>query len=77
MAIFGLYSVLTLKRPAIHGLSFAGFTFGWVLRVVPRPNYRERGARLPMQLNTSNLLMLFYVAALHWWRICASIAACN
>ena len=28
MTIFGLYSVLTLKRPAIHGLSFAAFTFG-------------------------------------------------
>src|SRR5665648_153778 len=28
LAIFGLYSVLTLKRPKIHGLSFAGFTFG-------------------------------------------------
>src|SRR3954451_21703834 len=28
LAIFGLYSVLTLKRPAIHGLSFVGFTFG-------------------------------------------------
>src|SRR6201991_3140242 len=25
---FGLYSVLTLKRPPIHGLSFAAFTFG-------------------------------------------------
>ena len=28
LAIFGLYSVLTLKRPNIHGLSFVGFTFG-------------------------------------------------
>ena len=28
IVIFGLYSVLTLKRPAIHGLSFVGFTFG-------------------------------------------------
>jgi drug/metabolite transporter (DMT)-like permease len=28
LAIFGFYSVLTLKRPAIHGLSFAAFTFG-------------------------------------------------
>src|SRR4051812_27505802 len=28
LAIFGLYSVLSLKRPAIHGLSFVGFTFG-------------------------------------------------
>src|ERR1700712_988883 len=29
VVIFGLYSVLTLKRPRIHGLSFAGFTFGF------------------------------------------------
>src|ERR1700682_2380412 len=28
LAIFGLYSVLSLKRPQIHGLSFVGFTFG-------------------------------------------------
>src|ERR1700694_5305281 len=27
MLIFGLYSVLSLKRPKIHGLSFVGFTF--------------------------------------------------
>ena len=26
--IFGLYSVMSLKRPQIHGLSFVGFTFG-------------------------------------------------
>src|ERR1700682_6408264 len=28
LAIFGLYSVLTLKRPKIHALSLVGFTFG-------------------------------------------------
>src|SRR2546423_842030 len=28
LAIFGLYSVLSLKRPDIHGLAFVGFTFG-------------------------------------------------
>src|ERR1700736_2869508 len=28
LAIFGLYSVLSLKRPQISGLSFVGFTFG-------------------------------------------------
>jgi len=26
--IFGLYSVLTVRRPALHSLSFVGFTFG-------------------------------------------------
>src|SRR6201999_1532509 len=28
LIIFGFYSVMTLKRPAIHALSFATFTFG-------------------------------------------------
>ena len=28
LAIFGLYSVLSLKRPDIHALSFVAFTFG-------------------------------------------------
>src|SRR6266403_5570408 len=28
LVIFGLYSVLSLRRPQIHGLSFVGFTFG-------------------------------------------------
>src|ERR1700682_6445252 len=28
LAIFGVYSVLSLKRPKIHGLSFVAFTFG-------------------------------------------------
>src|SRR5579872_2366504 len=28
LLIFGLYSVMMLKRPAIHGLSFVAFTFG-------------------------------------------------
>jgi len=62
MVIFGLYSVLTLKRPNIHGLSFVGFTFGcgaacliplWIWELFSRP---------VMQLDTANLLTLFYVA---------------
>jgi drug/metabolite transporter (DMT)-like permease len=62
LAIFGLYSVLSLKRPKIHGLSFVGFTFGcgaaclvplWIWELFTRP---------VMQLDTSNLLALFYVA---------------
>src|SRR6202030_1907243 len=28
LAIFGVYSVMSLKRPNIHGLSFVAFTFG-------------------------------------------------
>ncbi len=62
LVIFGLYSVLSLKRPQIHGLSFVGFTFGagaacliplWIWELFARPL---------MQLNTANLLSLFYVA---------------
>ncbi len=62
LAIFGLYSVLTLKRPEIHGLSFVGFTFGcgaaclfplWIWELFARP---------VMALDAPNLLMLFYVA---------------
>jgi drug/metabolite transporter (DMT)-like permease len=62
LAIFGLYSVLSLKRPQIHGLSFVGFTFGcgaaclvplWIWELVTRP---------VMQLDAANLLSLFYVA---------------
>jgi drug/metabolite transporter (DMT)-like permease len=62
LAIFGLYSVLSLKRPKIHGLSFVGFTFGcgaacliplWIWELLSRP---------VMQLDAANLLSLFYVA---------------
>jgi drug/metabolite transporter (DMT)-like permease len=62
LAIFGLYSVLSLKRPQIHGLSFVGFTFGcgaaclvplWIWELFTRP---------VMQLNAANVLSLFYVA---------------
>jgi drug/metabolite transporter (DMT)-like permease len=62
LAIFGLYSVLTLKRPKIHGLSFAAFTFGcgsacliplWIWELFSRP---------VMRLDAANLLSLFYVA---------------
>jgi drug/metabolite transporter (DMT)-like permease len=62
LAIFGFYSVLSLKRPKIHGLSFVAFTFGcgaacliplWIWELFSRP---------VMQLDAANLLSLFYVA---------------
>jgi drug/metabolite transporter (DMT)-like permease len=62
LIIFGLYSVLSLKRPAIHGLSFVAFTFGcgaasliplWIWELWSRP---------VMALDAANLLTLFYVA---------------
>src|ERR1700759_1770665 len=58
---FGLYSVLTLKRPAIHGLSFAAFTFGaGSAALIPLLIY-ERSPRPPMTFDARNLLTLFYV----------------
>jgi len=62
LAIFGLYSVLSLKRPAIHGLSFVGFTFGcgaaglvplWIWELSTQPI---------MAFDTANALTLLYVA---------------
>ena len=62
LAIFGLYSVLSLKRPNIHGLCFVGFTFGCgAASLVPLLIY-ELFSRPVMQLDAPNLLTLFYVA---------------
>jgi drug/metabolite transporter (DMT)-like permease len=62
MTIFALYSVLTLKRPAIHGLSFAAFTFGAsTIFLIPLLVW-ELLTRPVMTINTQNLLTLFYVS---------------
>jgi drug/metabolite transporter (DMT)-like permease len=62
LAIFGLYSVLSLKRPEIHGLSFVAFTFGCGAACLVPPLIWELLSRPVMQLDTTNLLTLFYVA---------------
>jgi drug/metabolite transporter (DMT)-like permease len=62
LAIFGLYSVLSLKRPEIHGLSFVGFTFGCGAACLVPLLIWELFSRPVMQLDTANLLSLFYVA---------------
>ena len=62
MAIFGLYSVLSLKRPNIHGLSFVAFTFGAGAACLIPLFIWELFARPLMKLDTANLLTLFYVA---------------
>jgi drug/metabolite transporter (DMT)-like permease len=62
LAIFGLYPVLSLKRPDIHGLSFIAFTFGCGSACLVPLLIFELFSRPVMQLDTSNLLMLFYVA---------------
>jgi drug/metabolite transporter (DMT)-like permease len=62
LGIFGFYSALSLKRPQIHGLSFAAFTFGCgAVCLVPLLIW-ELLSRPVMQLEPLNLLALFYVA---------------
>jgi drug/metabolite transporter (DMT)-like permease len=62
LVFFGLYSVLTLKRPKIHGLSFVGFTFGCGAACLIPLLIWELLTRPVMELSTNNLLALFYVA---------------
>ena len=62
LIIFAFYSVLTLKRPVIHGLSFVGFTFGCGAACLFPLFIWELYARPVMAIDTNNLLTLFYVA---------------
>jgi drug/metabolite transporter (DMT)-like permease len=62
LVIFGLYSVLTLKRPPIHALSFVAFTFGCGAACLIPLLIWEVLSRPAMALDTQNLLTLFYVA---------------
>lgn len=62
LAIFGLYSTLSFKRPQIHGLSFVGFTFGCGAAALIPLFIWELMTRPLMQINGPNLLTLFYVA---------------
>jgi drug/metabolite transporter (DMT)-like permease len=62
LVIFALYSVLSLKRPDIHGLSFVGFTFGCGAACLVPLFIWELFARPVMQIDSKNLLTLFYVA---------------
>jgi drug/metabolite transporter (DMT)-like permease len=62
LLMFGLYSVLSLKRPEIHGLSFVGFTFGAGAACLVPLFIWELVARPPIEFDAANLLTLFYVA---------------
>jgi drug/metabolite transporter (DMT)-like permease len=62
LVIFGLYSVLSLKRPDIHALSFVAFTFGAGAACLIPLFIWELFARPLMQIDTANLLTLAYVA---------------
>ena len=62
MAIFGFYSVLSLKRPQIHGLSMVAYTFACgAASMIPLLVW-ELHARPVMVLDAKNLLSLLYVA---------------
>jgi drug/metabolite transporter (DMT)-like permease len=62
MVVFGLYSVLTLKRPAIHGLSFVAFTFGCGAACLIPLLIWELFTRPVMAFDARNIASLFYVA---------------
>jgi drug/metabolite transporter (DMT)-like permease len=62
LVFFGLYSVLSLKRPPIHGLSFGAFTFGCGSACQIPFLIWELISRPVMELNTANLLSLAYVS---------------
>ena len=62
LATFGFYSALSTKRPAIHGLSFLAFTFGFgALALIP-PFIWELAHRPPTEITPANIAALAYVA---------------
>ena len=62
LLIFGLYSVMTLKRPIMHELSFVAFTFGCGAACLIPALIPELLLRPVMQFNVPNLLSVLYVA---------------
>jgi drug/metabolite transporter (DMT)-like permease len=62
LVIFGLYSVLSLKRPAMHALSFVAFTFGAGAACLIPLLIWELYARPVMVIDAANLLKVLYVA---------------
>jgi drug/metabolite transporter (DMT)-like permease len=62
IVVFGFYSALTQKRPAIHNLSFLSFTFACGAACLIPLLIWELYSRPVMELDVSNLLTLFYVA---------------
>jgi drug/metabolite transporter (DMT)-like permease len=62
LAVFGFYSVLSAKRPAMHSLSFLAFTFGvGALCLIPA-FVLELASRPVVQFTPQNLAVLAYVA---------------
>lgn len=62
LGVFGFYSALSVKRPAIHSLSFLVFTFGCgALCLIPLFVW-ELATRPVVQFTPSNLAVLAFVA---------------
>lgn len=62
LVIFGLYSVLAVKRPAIHPLAFMGFTSGYATVLLIPAVIVEAASGLRPSLTLNNALTLAYVA---------------
>lgn len=62
LVIFGLYSVLAVKRPAIHPLAFMGFTSGYATVLLIPAVIVEAASGLRPSLTMNNALTLAYVA---------------
>lgn len=62
LIIFGLYSVLAVKRPAIHPLAFMGFTSGYATVLLIPAVIAEAASGLTPSLSVNNALTLAYVA---------------
>lgn len=62
LIIFGLYSVLAVKRPAIHPLAFMGFTSGYATVLLIPAVIAEAASGLTPSLTVNNALTLAYVA---------------
>jgi drug/metabolite transporter (DMT)-like permease len=62
LGVFGFYSALSVKRPAIHNLSFLAFTFGCGALFLIPPFIWELAARPVMQFTPTNLAALAFVA---------------
>ncbi len=62
LAVFGFYSALSVKRPAMHNLSFLAFTFGLGALCLIPAFLLELATRPMVQFTPQNLAVLAYVA---------------
>jgi drug/metabolite transporter (DMT)-like permease len=62
LTIFGIYAVLTLKRPPMHSLSFLAFTFGCGAACLLPIVIWEMLTRPLMELDAKNVLTVIYIA---------------